>query len=84
MVDTKPDYRSPHVEERFYAKAVPKNSIGEILRIEHVVKNAEQYFDTVGVVAGWARTLRNAGGNTIIFIELNDGSAMDSLQVISF
>lgn len=82
MVDTKPDYRSPHVEERFYAKAVPKNSIGEILRIEHVVKNAEQYFDTVGVVAGWARTLRNAGGNTIIFIELNDGSAMDSLQIV--
>jgi asparaginyl-tRNA synthetase len=82
MVDTKPDYKSPHVEERFYAKAVPKHGIGEILRIEHIVKNAEKYYDTVGVVAGWARTLRNAGGNTIIFIELNDGSAMDSLQVV--
>ena len=54
----KADYKSPHVEERFHKKPIPKFIIGEILRIEHVVKNHEQYYDTIGVVAGWARTLR--------------------------
>jgi len=80
MVDAKPEYKSEHVEERFYAKPVPKHAIGEILRVEHIVKNADKYFDTVGVVAGWARTLR--AGKGITFIELNDGSAMDSLQIV--
>jgi len=79
---TKTNYKSPHVEERFHAKPIPKYGIGEILRIEHVVKHAEEYYDKVGIVAGWARTLRSAGGNSIVFIELNDGSSMASLQIV--
>ena len=54
----KADYKSPHVEERFHKKPTPKFIIGEILRIEHIVKKSEQYYDSVGVVAGWARSLR--------------------------
>lgn len=52
------DYKSPHVEERFYKKAVPKFAIGEILRIEHIIKNFQDYIDKDGIVAGWARTIR--------------------------
>lgn len=51
-------YKSPKVESRFYAKPVPKFSLGEILRIEHIVKNVEQYYDKEGIIAGWARTVR--------------------------
>lgn len=54
----KVDYKSPHVEERFHKKPNPKFAIGEILRIEHIVSHAEDYFDKEGIVAGWARTLR--------------------------
>jgi len=54
----KNNYQSPHVEERFYKKPNPKFAIGEILRIEHIVKHADDYFEKEGIVAGWARTLR--------------------------
>lgn len=56
--NTQAPYKSTHVEERFHKKPVPQYSIGEILRIEHIVRNADQYFDKDGVIAGWARTVR--------------------------
>lgn len=52
------NYKSPFVEERFYQKPQSKHIIGEILRIDHVLKNCEEYFETIGVVAGWSRTVR--------------------------
>lgn len=51
-------YKSPYVEERFYKKAVPKHAIGQILRMEHIIRNPEEYFETEGIVAGWSRTVR--------------------------
>jgi hypothetical protein len=51
-------YQSPSVESRFYKKPVPKFSVGEILRIEHICKDYENYYDTEGIIAGWARTVR--------------------------
>lgn len=82
MEPTKKQYVSPYVEERFFKKPLPKFNIGEILRIEHIVKNPDQYYDKEGIVAGWSRTLREAGGGKLIFIELNDGSSGTSLQVV--
>ena len=60
MVEPSPvtDYKSPYVEERFYKKPLPKHAIGQILRMEHVIRHAEEYFNTEGVVAGWSRTVR--------------------------
>ncbi len=51
-------YQSPVVEERFYKKPTPKYSLGQILRIEHIVKNCEEYYEKEGIIAGWARTVR--------------------------
>jgi len=51
-------YKSPVVEERFYKKPIPKYSLGEIIRIENIIKNYESYYDKEGIIAGWARTVR--------------------------
>ena len=60
------NYKSPVVEERFYKKPTPKYSLGEILRIEHIVKNYENYYDKEGIIAGWARTVRYERGENFI------------------
>jgi len=35
------------------------------------------------VVCGWARTIRIQGSGTFAFIELNDGSTFDSIQIVA-
>jgi len=52
------------------------------LRIEHVMKHHADYIDKSGIVAGWARTMRDAEKKTLVFIELTDGSAFQTLQVV--
>ena len=56
--ENKARYQSPVVEQRFYKKPSPKFLLGEILRIEYVTKNYEEYYETEGIIAGWARTVR--------------------------
>lgn len=58
--------------------------VGEILRLEEVLANFEQYIDKVGTIAGWARTVRAQANNTLVFIELSDGSTQENLQVIFY
>lgn len=48
----------PYVEDRYYAKPIPKTVNGQITRIEHLMKYYEQYLDQSVIVAGWARTCR--------------------------
>lgn len=52
------DYKSQYVDNRFYKKPQVKHLIGQISRIEHVVQNAEEFFDKEATLAGWSRTLR--------------------------
>lgn len=56
MVDK--SYKSNYVDERFFKKPQPKFLIGQISRVDHIVSNAESYFDKEATVAGWSRTLR--------------------------
>ena len=39
------------------------------------------YYDQLLTVGGWARTVRAQQNNTLVFIELSDGSGFKSLQV---
>lgn len=48
----------PYVEERYYAKPVPKSVNGQIVRIEYLMKHWEQFLDQQITIAGWARTCR--------------------------
>jgi asparaginyl-tRNA synthetase len=77
-----PHQPKKYVEERFIKKPVPNFLVGEILRLEHVMKQHEQYIDKTGIVAGWARTMRDAEKKTLVFIELTDGSCFQTLQVV--
>lgn len=63
-------------------KVVPRYSAGKRVRIASL--NTPQYEEMLDhniQVAGWARTIR-MGGKDFCFIELNDGSASTSLQVV--
>lgn len=53
-----------------------------LLRIKAILDKPENYFDKVGTVGGWARTVRKAEKNTLLFIELTDGSCLGTLQVV--
>lgn len=52
----------------------------------HITKlvhaGAEKYIDKSVTVAGWVKTLRLQGGGRFAFIELNDGSSANNLQLI--
>ena len=61
--------RNPQVE----TKPVPLFAYGNRVRIAALHQNYEPYLDKLISVAGWARSTR-AGGETLFFIELNDGS----------
>lgn len=66
--------RNPQVE----TKPVPLFAYGNRVRIAALHKNYEPYLDKLISVAGWARSTR-AGGETLFFIELNDGSCQSSI-----
>ena len=48
----------PYVEDRYYKKPIPRNVVPNIIRLEYLFKNYEQYLDKEVIVAGWARTCR--------------------------
>eukprot|EP00331_Platyophrya_macrostoma_P027055 CAMPEP_0176456582 /NCGR_PEP_ID=MMETSP0127-20121128/31377_1 /TAXON_ID=938130 /ORGANISM="Platyophrya macrostoma, Strain WH" /LENGTH=527 /DNA_ID=CAMNT_0017846575 /DNA_START=53 /DNA_END=1636 /DNA_ORIENTATION=+ len=72
----------PYVEERYFNKPVPKNVVPGITRLEYLLKNYESYMDKEVTVAGWARTCRPQAKETLVFIELTDGTTPGSLQVV--
>ena len=61
--------RNPDIE----TKPQPLFAYGNRVRIAALHKNYEQYLDHLISVAGWARSTR-LGGESLFFIELNDGS----------
>jgi hypothetical protein len=61
----------------------PTCLIGEILRVDEVLRNHEKYIDKEILVAGWANSTRMAEKDTIIFIELIDGTSSTPLQVVA-
>jgi len=69
--------RNPAIEK----KQVPLFAYGNRVRIAALWQNYEPYLDQLIKVAGWARTTR-IGGENLFFIELNDGSSQNSLQVV--
>ena len=76
------------VPKEYLKKNICKYSVGNalikgtILRIDEVLTNHANYIDTVGTVAGWSRTVRAQANNTIVFIELSDGSTINNLQIV--
>jgi len=66
--------RSYEVPEKYKLTPKPLNLMGDIIRIDQILKDPEQYFDKCVFVAGWAKTTRDAEKKQIAFIELNDGS----------
>lgn len=69
--------RNPVIE----SKPVPLFAYGNRVRIAALHKNYEPYLDHLITVAGWARSSR-LGGDSLFFIELNDGSCQSSIQVV--
>jgi asparaginyl-tRNA synthetase len=58
-------------------------SFGGRIRIAALVQTgAEKWIDRVVTVGGWVKTLREGGGGSIAFIELNDGSTIKGLQIV--
>ena len=60
--------------ENFINMPNPEELRSGMLRIKHVLANADKYIGKTGVVGGWARTTRTADGKTVLFVSLNDGS----------
>ena len=48
--------------------------------IDKIIKNKEQFLDSIVTLCGWVRTVRNSRG--ICFIELNDGTCLKGIQLV--
>lgn len=53
-----------------------------LLRIVTVLRNPEQYYDKTEMVGGWIKNMRKGKNNTLIFVELSDGSCQKNLQLV--
>jgi asparaginyl-tRNA synthetase len=62
-------------------KPVPLFAYGNRVRVAALHKNYEPYLEHLITVAGWDRSTR-LGGESLFFIELNDGSCQSSIQVV--
>ena len=64
------------------AKKLPviERHISGLLRVNALLSNPEKYVGQVEEVGGWIKKIRPQ--KTLVFIDLNDGSSVDSLQVI--
>jgi aspartyl/asparaginyl-tRNA synthetase len=69
--------RKPAIEP----KGTPLFAYGNRVRIAALHAGFEPYLDHLISVAGWARSTR-LGGDSLFFIELNDGSSPNSLQIV--
>ena len=65
-------------------KIEPKvTSFGNRIRVVNFISdNAEKFIGQTVTVGGWAKSLRNQGNGSYIFIELNDGSSIKNLQIV--
>ena len=64
-------------------KIRPVFSYGKRVRISTFYDEAaEQYLNTEVKVCGWAKTVRSGGKGAFYFVELSDGSAIGTLQVV--
>lgn len=60
----------------------PTCLIGDVLRVDEVLRNHKNYMDKEITVAGWANSTRLQDKDTLLFIELTDGTASKILQVV--
>ena len=60
----------------------PTFLIGEVLRCDEVLRNYKKYIGKDIVVAGWANSTRLQGKDTLIFVELMDGTSPNPIQVV--
>lgn len=58
--------------------------MGNIVRLEYLLSNYKQYLDKTVEVAGWVKSCRKSGNGEFAFIEISDGSSMDTLQLVVF
>lgn len=68
--------------EVFIKKNRPTTLVGTNIRLNHLLANWQQYVDQVVTVVGWARETRSANKNSLLFIQLIDGSNTTPLQVV--
>ena len=52
------------------------------IKIIDINKSYQQYIDQIITVCGWVRSHRSAQGGTICFIDINDGSTSESLNIV--
>jgi asparaginyl-tRNA synthetase len=52
------------------------------LTIDHLYKNLDEYAGKSVRTAGWVRTIRMAGGGSLAFMALSDGTCFNSMQVV--
>ena len=68
------------VPKEFTKMPIQERLLSGVLRIKPILLDPSKYFDKQEIVGGWARTVRKQ--NNLIFVELNDGSCFESLQIV--
>lgn len=66
------------------AQKLPKAErlLSGLLRIQSILQTPEKYFDKVESLGGWVKNMRLQANDTLIFIELSDGSGPVNIQVV--
>lgn len=68
--------------EHFLKRNRPENLVGQVVRIDYLLSNASTFLDKDITVAGWANSTRLQENNTLLFIELVDGTSPIPLQIV--
>lgn len=70
------------IPEHLLKRNKPANLVGSVVRLDYLLANASTYLDKDVTVAGWANSARLQENDTLLFIELVDGTSPVPLQIV--
>lgn len=70
------------IPEHLQKRNRPSHLVGNVVRLDYLLSNASTFLDKDVTVAGWANSTRLQENNTLLFIELVDGTSPVPLQIV--
>jgi asparaginyl-tRNA synthetase len=70
------------IPDHLWKKPIPTFMLSDIVRIEAIIERESDYIDKIVVICGWVKSARAQKNDSLVFIDLNDGTYNKGIQVV--